>query len=1001
MSIILYSLSKWVTRNKVLVCIFSIILLLSSILVWHQFAKPTDQSISIPNTKAQVAMDKLKNTFPQMNNSSAYLVIESTGDPVPLPKKIKEERESFETVESDVTSAKDTNTTSDGSHFSVYPQSNDLTTDIENIIDDIKNIKGVYNVSSPYGSTSLDYNKDLLSKDEQSAIINISLDHSWSEVSEETKKQLENSQKKLQSVLGEYYSVFLGGELYSTPMPTLSAREFVGVGIALLILLLVLGSAITALLPIITAGFAVAIAMLNVLSSSVFMQILSFTPMLGLMLGTAVSIDYAFFIISKHLYYLKQGETIDNSIARSIATSGNAVVFAGITVMLGLVGLLLTGLPFLGIVGITASFAIVLAVIICLFLLPALLSILGDKVLNKKARKKREKALWEKIGVYTLEELDLTDSAKSNKFSLKAFFSRFFEIWAKLSMKFSGIVILFVIILCSALAIPSMKLSLIIPDAKQQSPSSEARKCYEAVERHFGEGYNGPLVLTGSIIHSDDPINQLKKLSDYLLTQKDVSNILLATPNESIDTAVIVIIPSSAPNSKQTIDLVNRLRDQKDLFAKDYSFEDSGVTGKTAVSIDISEKLTNALLPFCIFVVGLCLLLLIIVFRSIFIPLTAAIGFLLSLAAGMGVVSFIYTYKIGADFLGIVPGGIMCFVPIITTGILFGLSMDYEMFLLSSISEEYSKTHDPDTAIKNGFMHSGKIIVAVSLIMSAVFASFIFSDSIYLKPIAIALTVGVLVDALFVRMTLMPALLHLFRKVAWKIPKWLDKALPNVDIEGCAMNTMICLKDWGNNEKLAVIAQDIVLDGIDSTIKDLKIKKNQISFIQSKSNDEIMLLTACIAGVNNNISGKIKVLGKVVPLQSYKIRKQCAFLDLSSSDWDIAIKDLSKEKFSLLVINDLSYINENEKDLLLDFIKKLRSKRNFTTIIGNTIVTKKRQLSPVPIIFEYKSVKSHSLRVLTDDQLSETIVLQEEINEDTKITHIENGEHENYRPDNQ
>src|SRR5690606_6095853 len=317
------------------------------------------------------------------------------------------------------------------------------------------------------------------------------------------------------------------------------------------------------------------------------------------------------------------------------------------------------------------------------------------------------------------------------------------------------------------------------------------------VSEEFGPGYNGPLLVTADIINTTDPLGVVDELEADIAALDNVKEIQLATPNRGADMAVVVVIPEGGPTVQSTKDLVADLRDSAAGWESELKISDVTVTGATAIGIDVTDKLSSALLPFAIFVVGLSLILLALVFRSIWVPLKASVGYLFSVAAAFGVTSMVFEYGwFNKPLFVDVNGPVVSFMPIMVMGVLFGLAMDYEVFLVSRMREEFVHTRDAKGWMERGFVANAPVVTAAALIMVSVFAGFVTSGWFMLQPIAVALAVGVLVDAFVVRMTFVPAVLALLGKHAWWLPAWLARSLPTVDVEGEGLAAVLEHRRW-------------------------------------------------------------------------------------------------------------------------------------------------------------------------------------------------------------
>ena len=466
----------------------------------------------------------------------------------------------------------------------------------------------------------------------------------------------------------------LGGQVLQSADIPFGAGEIIGVVVALIILTIVFRSLLPALIPIVTAIVGVGVSMLALVALSAGIDIPSVTTALGAMLGLAVGIDYALFILSRHRDQLSQGDDVHESIGKALATSGSAVIFAGMTVIIALVGLFITGIPFLTVMGVAAAATVALSVVVALTMLPAIMGILGERLRPRRIRR----LMAENDGALPAPDPQATPPRS------------FGRTWVRLVTKVPALTILIVVVGVGALAIPIKDLELALPDLGTEPQGTAARDTYDVVAEEFGPGYNGPLLVTADIINTTDPLGVVDELESDVAALDDVKEIQMATPNQGADMAVVVVIPEGGPTDQSTKDLVAALRDSADGWERDLSISDVTVTGATAVGIDVTDKLSDALLPFGLFVVGLSLILLAMVFRSIWVPLKASVGYLFSVAAAFGVTSMVFEYGwFNGPLFVDVNGPVVSFMPIMVMGVLFGLAMDYEVFLVSRMREEY------------------------------------------------------------------------------------------------------------------------------------------------------------------------------------------------------------------------------------------------------------------------------------------------------------------------
>lgn len=547
--------------------------------------------------------------------------------------------------------------------------------------------------------------------------------------------------------------------------------EVIGFGIAAAVLLVMLGSLIAAGLPLLVALVGVGAGLLAAMASSAFFEMNSMTPALALMLGLAVGIDYALFIVNRHRQQLLEGMPLHHSIGVATGTAGNAVVVAGITVIIALTALTVSGLPILAQMGLVAAGTVAMTVLVALTLTPAVLSLMGRRVISKRGWRKHEER----------QAAHADGKRTSHRGSGR---------WAVRVTNRPWLSIVLTVLAIGLLSIPALSLRLGLPDGSSEPRDSSSFHSYVTIEEHFGAGANGPLV---AVVSFDDPVAK----DDLTATQNRFGRELFNLPgvervvpfgvSEPRDTIAFQVVPSEGPTSEATVQLVH---DMEDLSTEMPPGAHLGLTGQTVANIEISERLAQALPLYVVLVVGLSLLLLMAVFRSVLVPLVATGGFLLSVAAGFGSVVAVYQWGWLGDLLDVSrPGPIMPFMPTLLIGVLFGLAMDYQMFLVSGMHEAHAHGQDSRTAIRTGFRQGYRVVTAAALIMISVFAGFIFAHLSMIRPMGLGLAIGVAVDAFLVRMTLTPAVLHLLGDKAWWIPRWLDRLLPDLDVEGSKLRS--------------------------------------------------------------------------------------------------------------------------------------------------------------------------------------------------------------------
>ncbi len=413
----------------------------------------------------------------------------------------------------------------------------------------------------------------------------------------------------------------------------------------------------------------------------------------------------------------------------------------------------------------------------------------------------------------------------------------------------------------------------------------------------------------------------------------------LATPNESADTGIVQVIPEHGPDSDETKALVNEIRSLHDHFLDEYDV-DLAVTGFTAVGIDVSAKLGQALLPFGLLVVGLSLVLLTMVFRSIAVPIKATLGYLLSVGASFGAVTLVFGDGVLAEQLGVArTGPVISFLPIILMGVLFGLAMDYEVFLVSRIREDFVHGKNARRAIETGFTSSAKVVTAAAVIMIAVFAAFVPSEDVNIKPIALGLAVGVFVDAFIVRMTLVPAVLALLGDKAWWMPRWLDRILPAFDVEGEGLARELELAEWpAPNARLAIAADDLTVSTDDEQILAPTAFRVQPGTIHAVHGDSARAVRAALLAVTGRMpqaTGTLKIAGLVLPSRGPAVRRIAGYVTLAASDSPRAlVRDALAEKPTILAIDAFDSVTDSdERDRLLAELARARSREDAPTIM--------------------------------------------------------------------
>jgi RND superfamily putative drug exporter len=667
----------------------------------------TDDAFNVPGTQSQQALNLLNAKFPGTGGADARIVFAA-----PPGHKLTD------------------------------PQYNKLVKPTIKLAQQVPQTVGVSetNLKSPL----------TLSKNKTIGFADIHFAVSVDKLSQQTKNALERVAGPARKA---GLQVEFSGGVISTGSSGSGSSDIVGLLIAFVVLYIMFGALLVAGLPLISALTGVAVGLLGLTALTGVLTLNSTTPTLALMLGLAVGIDYALFIVSRHRQHLVEGMPVEESIALSVATAGSAVCFAGLTVVIALAGLLVVGIPFLSTMGLGAAGTVVLAVLIANTMLPALLGFAG-----MRAAKRRKPPPVHPWG----------------------------ERWGRHVTRHPVVAIVGVVVILGVVIIPIHDMRLGLPDAGTLPKKSTQYKAYQLLSKGFGPGFNGPLTIVSDA--SSLPQSQWARIpgqvAQALKQADDVATVSPPIPNKAGDIAIITATPKSGPSSTATENLVKQIRTAAKQAQSRYHITVL-VTGTTAINIDTSSKLTSALPVFLVLVVGLALLIQSLVFRSLLVPLTAVVGFLLTIGAALGATTFVFQLGNGRQILGIASSApIISFLPVLLIAILFGLAMDYEVFLVTRMRESFDATHDANGATIAGFRASARVVTAAAIIMTGVFASFIFGGTVTIASIGFSLAFGVLADAFLIRMTFVPAVHTLLGGRAWHLPRWIDRIMPDVDIEG-------------------------------------------------------------------------------------------------------------------------------------------------------------------------------------------------------------------------
>ncbi|MER7235077.1 MMPL family transporter [Streptomyces olivaceus] len=733
MATFLYKLGRLAFRRRHFVALIWVALLTLAGVGAASAPPAGNSSFSIPGTEAQKAFDLLEQRFPgqSADGATARVVFKA-----PSGEKM----------------------TDAGNRATV-----------EKTVDDLADGSEVASVADPYQG-------DAVSKDGAIAYASVKYDVSGMELEESTKDALEDAAQQARDA---GLIVEVGGDALQA-VPETGATEIIGIAVAAVVLVITFGSLVAAGLPLLTALIGVGIGVSTITALASALELGSTTSILAMMIGLAVGIDYALFIVSRYRAELAEGREREEAAGRAVGTAGSAVVFAGLTVVIALVGLAVVNIPMLTKMGVAAAGTVAVAVLIALTMIPALLGYAGRRV--KPAGAKGRLLGRSRKGAEQPEGQSAGRSEGQPKANLGTR-------WASFVVRRPLAVLLLGVVGLGVAAIPAASLELGLPDDGSQPTSTTQRRAYDLLSDGFGAGFNGPLMVVVDGKGAASPGDAFTSVSDEI---KDLDGVVAVTPpapNKAGDTATITVIPDSKPSSVQTEDLVHAIRDAGGDVKADTGAE-TLVTGSTAMNIDVSEKLNDALVPYLVLVVGLAFLLLIVVFRSILVPLKAALGFLLSVLAALGAVVAVFQWGWLSGLMGVEETGpVMSMMPIFMVGVVFGLAMDYEVFLVTRMREAYVHGEKPNQAVVTGFKHGARVVTAAAVIMMAVFAGFIGSSESMVKMIGFGLAIAVFFDAFVVRMAIVPAVLALLGKRAWWLPRWLDRALPNVDVEGEGLRT--------------------------------------------------------------------------------------------------------------------------------------------------------------------------------------------------------------------
>ena len=601
---------------------------------------------------------------------------------------------------------------------------------------------------------------NMVSEDGTAAIVNIAFNQDTNSLPTSVREEVFSTFDTLKDTgLTVNYSY----ELDQDVSDVFGISEIIGLVVAFIVLLITLGAVIAAGLPLVLALMGAGTAVALVYTSTTFIGMTATDPVLALMLGLGVGIDYALLILYRFREELRDGADVLDAVGTANSTAGHSVLFAGMTNIIALSALCLTGLPFLAIMGFAGAFAVALVVASSLTLVPAVLSLLGTRLLTRTQRKELTQ-----LNLARTQEIQVPRNRREAFAQIEASYEGWggFVTRHPFAMTFVAVAVLVLAI------IPTTSLRLGLPDGSYQATDSTSYQAYQTISEKFGEGVNGPIIagLTLTVPGDEARLRDVAlDVADRLKNNKIASVAIVATSDDNA-TAILALFPTEGPSADSTLATVHSMNEKLEATEK-ATATTIGLTGSTVANIEISERISQSIPLYLGVVIALCLVLMAFVFRSIIVPVMATIGFLLSTLASFGAVVAVYQWGWLADIFGVTqPGPILAFLPILLIGILFGLSMDYQIFIVSGMRDAHRKGHLAGDAVVLGYKQGGAVVTACGLIMVAVFAGFIFSHLTAVRPIGFTLALGVAMDAFLIRTTFIPATMYLLGEAAWWWP---------------------------------------------------------------------------------------------------------------------------------------------------------------------------------------------------------------------------------------
>ncbi|MFE3754193.1 MMPL family transporter [Nocardia tengchongensis] len=756
MSVYLYRWGKFAFRRKWIVIAAWIIALFVIGGVGGSLAKPFQDSFTMPDLPSERATKILDEHFPgasagfdQNAVNGTYVIAASNGEKLTDPSNAA-------ALQAFVTKLGELNII-------------DKTAPLMNPVDITKKIgerAGIDCLASDRSNPAFAANcssapLNVLNKEHPDTVATMQVKYTIPKYSDLTAADREAAYKVGDDARAAGLQVELIGSITQDPGGSSGASEMIGIAVALVVMVIAFGAIVAAFVPILTALVGVGTAISVIMFGTHWLTVPTFTPILASMIGLALSIDYAMFIVSRYKHELAVSNSPEEAAGTAVGTAGSAVIFAGLTVIIALAGLTFVKVSFLTSMGIFGAVSAAMAVLVAVTLMPALMGAFGRFLFKPKLPL-----------VAQHDPEDDTSVTNGQRF-------------ARLIGKAPALTLGISVVLLGLLAAPAVNLQLGLPGGDSMPQNTTIRKAYDLQTAGFGEGSNGTLMVAVDL--SKTPENQrteaLDALRNKLAHYPGMDYLTVAQHSQDGQAAMFMGVPHSGPNNKETKDLVKDARNAESDLKAQYGME-YGITGTTAIFADVSQALLVKIIPYLAIVAGAAFILLLLVFRSILVPLTAALGFLLSMAATFGATVLIFQ---DGKFGLVEPHPLVSFLPIMLIGLVFGLAMDYQVFLVTRMREEYVHGKSAKEAMISGYHHGARVVTSAAIIMISVFSAFMLEDNVVAKSMGFAMAAGVFFDAFIVRMILIPSLLALLGDSAWWIPKWLDRILPDIDVEGAKL----------------------------------------------------------------------------------------------------------------------------------------------------------------------------------------------------------------------